>query len=69
MEMEKIENVLLSRRIRENSVIRNVAIVGGTHGNELHGVQKLQRGWVPLDADGGLFYGLNSIDLPVEPDD
>jgi hypothetical protein len=42
MEMEKIENVLLSRRIRENSVIRNVAIVGGTHGNELHGVQMIR---------------------------
>ena len=33
-----IEEVLLSRRIGEDSAVKCVAIVGGTHGNERHGV-------------------------------
>ena len=34
----KIEEILLSRRITGDSPVKCVAIVGGTHGNERHGV-------------------------------
>ena len=37
-----IEGVLLSRRIGSDSPVKCVAIVGGTHGNERHGVHMVK---------------------------
>jgi len=38
LRLDNIESVLLSRRIGADSLVKCVAIVGGTHGNERHGV-------------------------------
>ena len=37
-----IEEVLQSRRIGGDSLVKCVAIVGGTHGNERHGVHMVR---------------------------